>query len=91
MANFLDTIDALEEIKSRDEEYIMLIKQAAELKWMKEKLCQAEFEQLKQEVYECKLYEIILQKQKLKRDPKKKLTCYTNSFTNILSSKPDQR
>ena len=49
MANFLDTIDAktLEEIKSRDEEYIMLRKQAAELKMMKEKLRQAEFEQLK--------------------------------------------
>ena len=56
MANFLDTIDAktLEEIKSRDEEYIILRKQAAELKMMKEKLRQAEFEQLKQEVNECK-------------------------------------
>ena len=36
--NFLATIDAkkLEEIKSQDEEYILLRKQAAELKLMKE-------------------------------------------------------
>ena len=75
MANFLDTIDAkmLEEIKSRDEEYIMLRKQAAELKVMKEeleKLRQAEFEQLKQEVNECKTKLNNITKAKIKKRPK---------------------
>ena len=73
--NFLTTIDAkmLEEIKSQDEEYIMLRKQAAELKVMKEeleKLRQAEFEQLKKEVNECKTKLNNITKAKIKKRPK---------------------
>lgn len=78
--NSLTTIDAkmLEEIKSQDEEYILLRKQAAELKLMKEqaeiarleKIRQQEFELLKQEVKECKAKLSNITKAKIKKRPK---------------------
>ena len=80
MANFLNMIDAktLEEFKSQDEEYILLRKQAAELKLLKdraeiaklEKLRQEEFELLKQEVNECKAKLSNITKAKIKKRPK---------------------
>ena len=90
MANFLATIDAkkLEEIKSQDEEYILLRKQAAELKLMKEqaeiarleKVRQEEFDLLKQEVKECKAKLSNITKAKIKKRPKEEMEMLNKFF-----------
>ena len=96
--NYLATIDAkmLEEIKSQDEEYILLRKQAAELKLMKEqaeiarleKLRQEEFELLKQEVKECKAKLSNITKAKIKKRPKEETDMLDNFFDEHIVSKP---
>ena len=97
--NFLAGIDAkkLEEIKSRDEEYILLRKQAAELKLMKEqaeiarleKLRQQEqeFEQLKQEVKECKAKLSNITKVKIKKRPKEEMDMLNKFFDEHIAFK----
>ena len=94
--NFLATIDAkkLEEIKSQDEEYILLRKQAAELKMMKEqaeiarveKLRQVEFEQLKQDVNECKTKLNNITKAKIKKRPKEETDMLHKFFDEYIVS-----
>ena len=96
--NFLATVDAkmLEEIKSRDEEYILLRKQAVELKLMKEqaeiarleKIQQEDFELLKQEVKECKAKLNNITKAKIKKRPKEETDMLDKFFDEHIVSKP---